>query len=217
MPSANRTSFQEKLCLHFWDNEEELKQHFSSPEISRLLRLRDLDREVLMNPTQPSNKYVNWLRSKYRISERQAQYDLQDLKIAVGAFSINDKEYKKRNLSEGLLRMMALSEERNDPGGFAKNAKIYAAINRLDKDDPVPVDKNMVPLSARPTMDAKYLNAKYENPDILKRMQEEAEKRWAKRLVEEAEYEDVPQSTDIDPFDKSKMDIDKRPPKNESD
>lgn len=216
MSSANRTSFQEKLCLHFWDNEDELGENFSAPEIARLKRLRDLDREVLMNPTKPSVYYVDWLRSKYKISPRQAQYDLQDLKIAVGAFSINDKEYKKRNLSEGLLRMMALSEERQDPSGFAKNAKIYAAINRLDKDDPVPVDKTLAPLSARPTMDAKYLNEKFENPDVLKRMMEEANKRWAKRLAEDTDYEEQPQSNAIDPFDKSKMDIEKRNPDNES-
>lgn len=209
MSRGSRTSFQEKICLHFWDNEEELKVNFTAPEISRLMRLRDLDREVLMNPTCPSSSYVAWLRSKYRISERQAQYDLQDLKIAVGAFSINDKEYKKRNLSEGLLRMMALCEERQDASGYARNAKIYASINRLDKDDPVPVDKDMVPLSARPTLDAKYLNKKFENPEILKNMKEEAEKRWAKRLAEDTEFEEIEQYTNVDPLDKSKMDIEK--------
>ena len=76
MSRNSRTSFQEKICLHFWDNEDELKENFSAPEITRLMRLRDLDREVLLNPTRPSSYYVSWLRSKYRIGERQAQYDL---------------------------------------------------------------------------------------------------------------------------------------------
>lgn len=217
MSTGSRTSFQERLCLHFWDNEEELKENFTTPEISRLMRLRDLDREVLMNPTAPSSRYVHWLRSKYKIGERQAQYDLQDLKIAVGAFSINDKEYKKRNLSEGLLRMMSLCEERGDASGYARNAKIYAAINRLDKDDPMPVDTNMVPLSARPTQDAKVLNAKFGNPDILRQMKEEAERRWAKRLAEDTEYEEVRHEAGTDPLDKSKMDIEKQNYKEEED
>ena len=216
MSRNSRTSFQERICLHFWDNEDELKENFSAPEITRLMRLRDLDREVLLNPTRPSSYYVSWLRSKYRICERQAQYDLQDLKIAVGAFSVDDKEYKKRNLSEGLLRMMSLCEERQDASGYARNAKIYAAINRLDKDDPVPVDKNMVPLSARPTMDAKYLNARFENPDILKQMKEEAEKRWAKRLAEDIEFEEIEQRAYVDPLDKSKMDIEKQEPEDDT-
>lgn len=50
MSGNNRSSFQERLCLHFYDNEDDLQQHFSSLEIGRLMRLRDLDREVLRNP-----------------------------------------------------------------------------------------------------------------------------------------------------------------------
>ena len=74
----------------------------------------------------------------------------------------------------------------------------------------------MVPLSARPTLDAKYLNAKFENPDILKQMKEEAEKRWAKRLAEDTEFEEIEQRAYVDPLDKSKMDIEKQEPEDDT-
>lgn len=211
MPGSNRTSFQERLCLHFYDGEDELPRHFTPPEISRLMRLRDLDREVLRSPMRPDSDRVQWLRAKYKIGDRQAYYDLADLKIAVGTFSVNNKEYERRELSEGLRRMMRIAEEKGDLAAYARLAKEYKAVNRLDKDDPAPVDTTMIPLSARPTMDAKALNEKWTD-ERLAQLKKEAEKLWGKRLAEDVDYEDVPPASPADPFDRSHLDIEKNNP-----
>ena len=208
MSGNNRSSFQERLCLHFYDNEDDLQQHFSSLEIGRLMRLRDLDREVLRNPMRPDSDRIRWLRNKYKIGERQAHYDMADLKVAVGAFSVNNKEYERRELSEGLRRMMRLAEDKGDLASYARLAKEYKTVNRLDKDDPEPVDTKMIPLSARPTMDPKYVNDKF-TPEVIALMKAEVEKRWGKQLAEDVDYEDIPEDQK-DPFSRSQMDIEKR-------
>lgn len=208
MPGTNRSSFQERLCMHFYSNEEEMNKNFSASEIPRVLRLRDLNREVLNNPMHPDTEYVKWLRSKYKVAERQAYYDLADLRVAVGTFSSLNKEFERRVLSEGLKKMMTLAETKGDLDSYVRLAKEYKSINRLDKDDPEPVDKNLTPLSARPQMDEKYLSAKFEDPDFIKKMKEDAEKRYGRRLVEDVDFEEE-RSVVADPFDRSEMDIDK--------
>lgn len=208
MPGANRSSFQERLCMHFYSNEEEMNENFSASEIPRVLRLRDLNREVLNNPMHPDTEHVKWLRSKYKVAERQAYYDLADLRVAVGTFSSLNKEFERRVLSEGLKKMMVLAETKGDLASYARLAKEYKSINRLDKDDPEPVDKNLTPLSARPQMDEKYLSAKFEDPDFIKKMKEDAEKRYGRRLAEDVDFEEE-RSVVADPFDRSEMDIDK--------
>lgn len=206
MGGVSRASFQERLCMHFYSNEEEMNQNFSISEIPRVLRLRDLNREVLNNPMHPDTEHVKWLRSKYKVAERQAYYDLADLRVAVGTFSSLNKEFERRVLSEGLKKMMALAEAKNDLASWARLAKEYKSINRLDKDDPEPVDKNLTPLSARPQMDEKYLSAKFEDPDFIKKMKEDAEKRYGKRLAEDVEFEEE-RMVVKDPFDRSEMNI----------
>ena len=146
MPGVNRNTFQERLCLHFYDNEEDLSQHFSTSEA--------------------------------------------DLKVVVGSFSVNNKEYERRELSEGLRRMMRVAEEKSDLAAYARLAKEYKTVNRLDKDDPDPVDTKMVPLSARPVMDPKVLNEKWTD-DKIAELKKEAEKRWGKRLAEDVDYEEI--------------------------
>ena len=197
--------------MHFYSNEDEMKANFSASEIPRVLRLRDLNREVLNNPMNPDSEYVRWLREKYRIAERQAYYDLADLKVAVGTFSSLNKEFERRVLSEGLKKMMVLAETKCDFAAYARLAKEYKSVNRLDKDDPEPVDKDLIPLSSRPQMDEKYLSAKFEDPEFIKKMRSEAEKRYGRRLAEDVDFEEE-KSSPVDPFDRSKMDIEKNNP-----
>lgn len=200
--------------MHFYANEEEMQKAFSTTEIPRVLRLRDLNREVLNNPMNPDVDYVRWLRLRYKIAERQAYYDLADLRVAVGTFSSLNKEFERRVLSEGLKKNMAVAEKKGDLAAYARLAKEYKSINRLDKDDPQPIDTNLVPLSARPQMDEKYLSAKFEDPEFIEKMKKDATRLWGKRLAEEADYEEMP-LPQTDAFDRSQMDIEKNNPQND--
>lgn len=214
MSGTGKNSFQERLCMHFYANEEEMQKAFSTTEIPRVLRLRDLNREVLNNPMNPDVDYVRWLRLRYKIAERQAYYDLADLRVAVGTFSSLNKEFERRVLSEGLKKNMAVAEKKGDLAAYARLAKEYKSINRLDKDDPQPIDTNLVPLSARPQMDEKYLSAKFEDPEFIEKMKKDATRLWGKRLAEEADYEEMP-LPQTDAFDRSQMDIEKNNPQND--
>lgn len=209
MGGVSRASFQERLCMHFYSNEEEMNQNFSTSEIPRVLRLRDLNREVLNNPMHPDTEHVKWLRSKYKVAERQAYYDLADLRVAVGTFSSLNKEFERRVLSEGLKKMMALAEAKNDLASWARLAKEYKSINRLDKDDPEPVDKNLTPLSARPEFYEKFVSEKYEDPEVMKQIKEQVHKLWGKSLAEDVDFEEE-RFFESDPFNRSKMDIEKK-------
>lgn len=208
MPDAKSKSFLERLCSHFYDNEEELRHVFSEAEAVRILRLRDLDREVMRNPMDTDYNRVHWLMNKYHIKERQAYYDLADLRVAVGSVSSFSKEYARRELSEGLKRMMRTADEKKAPDSYARLAKIYNAINRLDKDDPEPIDHNLMPLSARPTTDASHMDESL-TPDKMKELKKEIESRWGKRLVEDVDYEEMPEPLK-DPFEISKMQIERK-------
>lgn len=210
--SASSNSFLERLCSHFYDNEDELKQFFNEAEAARIIRLRELDREILKNPMEPDFVRVQWLKHRYGIKERQAYYDLADLRVAVGTVSSLNKEFARRELSQGLIEMMKVAKDKQDLAAYARLAKEYKAVNRLDKDDPEPVDTKMVPISARPTMDARMLNEKYTEETIAS-MMAEAKRLYGKRLAEDTDYEDVP-TGQKDPFELSKMEIEKNRPSN---
>lgn len=210
--AASSNSFLERLCSHFYDNEEELKQFFNEAEASRIIRLRELDREILRNPMEPDYARVQWLKGRFGIKERQAYYDLADLRVAVGTVSTLNKEFARRELSQGLIEMMKIAKDKQDLAAYARLAKEFKSVNRLDKDDPEPVDTKMVPLSARPTQDAKALNEKYTD-DALAAMEAEVKRLYGKRLAEDVDYEDVP-AEKKDPFDLSKMAVERDKPAN---
>lgn len=208
MRDNNRKSFLERLCTHFYDNEDELPNNFNVLEVERILRLRELDRHIVRNPMREDKEHVDWLISRYKIKERQAYYDLRDLKDAIGiAFSFN-KESERRELTQGLRRNMAIAEEKGDFSAYARLAKIYKDIGRLDKDDPERVNPNLAPMSIAPTDDVTVLGlpALEEDEEAIKlRLRAKFDKQFA----QEVEFEDVRPEPEKDPMELSFMRIDK--------
>ena len=152
----NRKTFLEKLCMYFHEDEEVLKQHFDVREVKRILRLRALYKEVLRYPMDPDYKRSRWLIERYGIKERQANYDIADLRAVVGPSLTFDKNFERYELAQGIRDMMAVAREKGDVKAWASLSEKYDSIMRLSKDDPEPVNKDRVPLAVERTRDSSF-------------------------------------------------------------
>lgn len=205
--STLRNDFIERLCYHFYDDYEDLREHFRQPEIDRILRLRELDREVMQNPARPDKERVQWLRHKFSISDRQAYIDLQDLRIVAGIPTTYNKEYDRFEMMQLLRERITAAVQRDDDTAVAKLMKEYNVMARFGKDEPQKVDTGMTPMSVEPTNNIEVLGLPPLSED-----EEELKKRlrlkYDKDAAMDIEYEEIP-CKGKDPFNSSPLRIEK--------
>ena len=140
---TQKLTFLDKLTLYFHKDIDTLRENFAEREINRILRMRDLYKEILRNPMEPDHQRKRWLMEKYHIQERQALYDIADLRAVVGPSLKFDKEFERYEMAQGLRDMMVIAKEKNDVKSYASLAKEYNSIMRLSKDDPEKVKKDI--------------------------------------------------------------------------
>ena len=194
----NRKTFLEKLCMYFHEDEEVLKQHFDVREVKRILRLRALYKEVLRYPMDPDYKRSRWLIERYGIKERQANYDIADLRAVVGPSLTFDKNFERYELAQGIRDMMAVAREKGDVKAWASLSEKYDSIMRLSKDDPEPVNKDRVPLAVEPTDDIRVLGLPPLQEDE-RSLKDRIRRRFDKEMVEDASFVEVLNHSN-DPF-----------------
>lgn len=194
--------FLERLCFHFYDDYEELSKTFRGPEITRIMRLRELDREIMKNPGKPDKDRAQWLMLKFDISYRQAYMDMQDLRVVVGIPNTYNKEYDRLEMMQLLRARIHAAIERDDDSAVAKLMKEYNVMARFGKDEPPKIDPHMAPLSAEPTSDVSVLGLPpIDNEEALKlRLRLKYDREYAK----DVEYEEI-KPIQMDLFDSSPM------------
>lgn len=182
-------TFLDRLCFHFYDDYDDLKENFRPSEINRIMRLRELDREIMRNPGRPDKDRAQWLKLKYSVSERQAYIDIQDLRIVVGIPESYNKDYDRMEMMQLLRERIHAAIEREDDNAVAKLMKEYNVMARFGKDEPPRIDPHMAPLSAVPTSDVSVLGLPpIENEEALKlRIRQKYDREYAK----DVEYEEI--------------------------
>lgn len=188
--STLKDDFLERLCFHFYDDEEELPKLFRAPEITRIMRLRELDREIMRNPGRSDKERVVWLKNKFGIKDRQGYIDLQDLRIVVGIPQTYNKEYDRLEMMQLLRERISAAAAREDDTSVAKLVKEYNTMARFGKDEPLKVDPNLAPMSVEPTSDIKVLGLPElpEDEDLIK---DRLRRKYDKDYATEIEYEEV--------------------------
>ncbi len=186
---ANEKSFLEKLCLHFHDDIEVLKEVFRPKEVERIIRIRALYKEILCHPMEPDYKRTRWLMERFGIQERQAYYDLADLRVAVGPSLSFDKNFERHELAQGIREMMSVAMKKEDTKSFSALAEKLDSILRLSKDDAELVKKDLAPMSIEPTNDVTVLGLPPLNEDenLLK---DRIRSRFNK-MAKDVEYQEV--------------------------
>lgn len=197
---TQKLTFLDKLTLYFHKDIDTLRENFAEREINRILRMRDLYKEILRNPMEPDHQRKRWLMEKYHIQERQALYDIADLRAVVGPSLKFDKEFERYEMAQGLRDMMVIAKEKNDVKSYASLAKEYNSIMRLSKDDPEKVKKDMIPMSIEPTDDLTILGLKPLKEDEAE-MKKRIRDRFNKKAISDANFEDIG-VVPIDPFRK---------------
>ncbi|MCD8176733.1 MAG: hypothetical protein LUE98_04635 [Tannerellaceae bacterium] len=148
-------SFLERLVIHFFDDEKDLEKIFAKHEVKRILRMRDLHNERMKNPLRSDSERVKWLMAHHQIGERQAHYDLADLRVITGATRIN-KEDLRYEIIQGLRKKISENEE--NPDVYAKLVAQLIKVARLEKDEAEPIDYDRIyPAPIVPTSDVSVL------------------------------------------------------------
>lgn len=196
--NTDRRSFLENLRLHFHEREEDLDKYFNPGSKQRVMRLRTIYQEIKSNPMESDSRRVRWIMERFGLKERQAHYDLMDLRIALGTALHFDKAFERYELAQGLREMMTVARARGDYRSYASLAEKYDELLRLSKDDPEEVNKELVPMSVEPTDDVRVLgiNPPAEGETALK-------KRIRERLggmVEDVDFDTVLATKTPDPF-----------------
>ena len=199
----------ERLSDYFFADEDKCKEIFSQAEYSRLIRLRDLHRQILHFPMWPDRDYMKWLHDVYHIQDRQAQKDVSDLRTVIGNFSSVNKEWERWQLSQMLRRNMKDADEAGDFNAVARLSKNYIVLMQLDKDTPPKLDLDRIyPMPTEPTNDVTVLNLPpVDEQALISRLR----RKYKVPAMENAAYEEVPDAGEEDPFGLSRMEIEKHP------
>ena len=108
-----------------------LKEVFRPKEVEKILRIRALYKEILCHPMEPDYKRTRWLMERFGIQERQAYYDLADLRVAVGPSLSFDKNFERHELAQGIREMMSVAMKKEDTKSFSALAEKLDSILRL--------------------------------------------------------------------------------------
>lgn len=188
--STYSNDFIERLCFHFYDDYDQLQEHFRTPEINRIMRLRELDREIMHNPGRPDKERVKWLKHKFAICDRQAYMDLQDLRIVAGVPTTYNKEYDRLEMMQLLRERISAAAAKEDDNAVARLMKEYNVMARFGKDEPLKIDPSLAPMTVEPTSDPTVLGL-----PPLSENEEEMKKRirlkYDKDYAKDVEYEEI--------------------------
>jgi hypothetical protein len=156
--------------------EDESLDKFSDKDQEIIKRYMAVHAKWLDNPMISDKKLIEFLKSKFTISQTQAYRDLANIKEIFGNIRQSNKELIRYSITESLKKAYNTCIAKGDMFNAINALNSIAKYNRLDQDDPDPIPyENIIPQTFEVTTDIKVFNPKfndelfYEKLDKLKR------------------------------------------------
>ena len=178
--------------LDLFTNEDELREKYSEPIASRVLRIREEYNWFLSNPDAKDRQFVENAIARFGINRTQAFSDLAIVKALLPHLSQASRDFHRYRYNEMILETFQMAKKRKDTKTMEKAASSYAKFNRVDLEDEqaVPYDLIVVqPFTA--TDDPSVLGIK-PMPRLQERIQQLLHKYKAENIdIEDIEFEEA--------------------------
>ena len=178
--------------LDLFTNEDELREKYSEPIASRVLRIREEYNWFLSNPDAKDRQFVENAIARFGINRTQAFSDLAIVKALLPHLSQASRDFHRYRYNEMILETFQMAKKRKDTKTMEKAASSYAKFNRVDLEDEqaVPYDLIVVqPFTA--TDDPSVLGIK-PMPRLQERIQQLLRKYKAENIdIEDIEFEEA--------------------------
>ena len=178
--------------LDLFTNEDELREKYSEPIASRVMRIREEYNWFLSNPDAKDRQFVENSIARFGINRTQAFSDLAIVKALLPHLSQASRDFHRYRYNEMILETFQMAKKRKDTKTMEKAASSYAKFNRVDLEDEqaVPYDLIVVqPFTA--TDDPSVLGIK-PMPRLQERIQQLLRKYKAENMdIEDIEFEEA--------------------------
>ncbi len=178
--------------LDLFTNEDELREKYSEPLASRVMRIREEYNWFLSNPDAKDRQFVENAIARFGINRTQAFSDLAIVKALLPHLSQASRDFHRYRYNEMILETFQMAKKRKDTKTMEKAASSYAKFNRVDLEDEqaVPYDLIVVqPFTA--TDDPSVLGIK-PMPRLQERIQQLLRKYKAENIdIEDIEFEEA--------------------------
>ena len=178
--------------LDLFTNEDELREKYSEPIASRVMRIREEYNWFLSNPDAKDRQFVENAIARFGINRTQAFSDLAIVKALLPHLSQASRDFHRYRYNEMILETFQMAKKRKDTKTMEKAASSYAKFNRVDLEDEqaVPYDLIVVqPFTA--TDDPSVLGIK-PMPRLQERIQQLLRKYKAENIdIEDIEFEEA--------------------------
>ena len=178
--------------LDLFTNEDELREKYSEPIASRVMRIREEYNWFLSNPDAKDRQFVENAIARFDINRTQAFSDLAIVKALLPHLSQASRDFHRYRYNEMILETFQMAKKRKDTKTMEKAASSYAKFNRVDLEDEqaVPYDLIVVqPFTA--TDDPSVLGIK-PMPRLQERIQQLLRKYKAENIdIEDIEFEEA--------------------------
>ena len=178
--------------LDLFTSENELREKYSEPIASRVLRIREEYNWFLSNPDAKDRQFVENAIARFGINRTQAFSDLAIVKALLPHLSQASRDFHRYRYNEMILETFQMAKKRKDTKTMEKAASSYAKFNRVDLEDEqaAPYDLIVVqPFTA--TDDPSVLGIK-PMPRLQERIQQLLRKYKAENMdIEDIEFEEA--------------------------
>ena len=178
--------------LDLFTSEDELREKYSEPLASRVMRIREEYNWFLSNPDAKDRQFVENAIARFGINRTQAFSDLAIVKALLPHLSQASRDFHRYRYNEMILETFQMAKKRKDTKTMEKAASSYAKFNRVDLEDEqaVPYDLIVVqPFTA--TDDPSVLGIK-PMPRLQERIQQLLRKYKAENIdIEDIEFEEA--------------------------
>ena len=130
--------------LDLFTNEDELREKYSEPIASRVMRIREEYNWFLSNPDAKDRQFVENAIARFGINRTQAFSDLAIVKALLPHLSQASRDFHRYRYNEMILETFQMAKKRKDTKTMEKAASSYAKFNRVDLEDEQVVPYDMI-------------------------------------------------------------------------
>lgn len=177
------------------------KKELTPKQQEQLTRYQSAFVMWLDKPLMKDSEIRDYLVNNFEISNRQAYYDIKNLKYLIGNVKEGSKEYYRHLANEILQDARTEIDNAKDKFELEKaKAKVKVAramvdVNRLNQNDPEPMPwDELMPQSFEPTTDPTTIGLKDMPRKELKAKIKKMEEQYAGEIdIQDIEYEEIPE------------------------